>query len=264
MFLLIVLPWPIIVLMKFPAAETIWRNEFFGRAAGEYASGGKPFYFYIGVMFLYLLPFSAFIPPALAAPFYRVWEKKQDSMLYLWLWFVVGIVVMSMCGGKRQHYILPVMPAMAILTGIILDDMLFERKAYSRRFALNFLIGHLIVLFAGVCILIVVKPTISITKDTEDDSNYVIMDFAHQVDSVKAGKPVIAYCKVNPSFIYYFKHNVPVVNDINEIYARYSEGDGIIATGSNFEQLKNDGRFKLSACGLDKGRGFFMMNKNNK
>jgi 4-amino-4-deoxy-L-arabinose transferase-like glycosyltransferase len=146
-FLLITVPWPAAVLAKMPGAIEIWRNEFIGRAAGDYASGDKPSYYYLGVIFVYFLPFSAFIPLALAAPFYRIWEEKRETIIYLWLWFVVGIVMMSLCGGKRQHYILPLMPAAAILGGIILDDMIFVNKAYSRRFAAIFWLGHLIAVF---------------------------------------------------------------------------------------------------------------------
>ena len=149
LFLLIFLPWPIAVLTKFPQAAGIWKNEFLGRAAGEYASGSKPFYYYFGTMFIYFLPFSAFIPFAITAPFYQIWEKKRETMFYMWFWFVAGVLVMSVCGGKRQHYILPLMPAMAVLTGIILDDMIFVQKSYSKRFAVFFLTAHLFVIFAA-------------------------------------------------------------------------------------------------------------------
>ena len=149
LFLLIFLPWPITVLIKFPQAAGIWKDEFLGRAAGEYAAGLKPFYYYFEIMFVYSLPFSAFIPLAIAAPFYQIWEKKREVMFYMWFWFVAGVLVMSVCGGKRQHYILPLMPAMAVLTGIILDDMIFVQKSYSKKFAVSFLAGHLFAIFAG-------------------------------------------------------------------------------------------------------------------
>jgi 4-amino-4-deoxy-L-arabinose transferase-like glycosyltransferase len=149
LFLLIFLPWPIAVLMKFPQAAGIWKNEFLGRAAGEYAAGSKPFYYYFGTMFVHFLPFCAFIPLAVTAPFYQIWQKKRETMFYMWFWFVAGIFIMSFSGGKRQHYILPLMPAMAVLAGIILDDMIFVQKSYSKKFAAFFLAGHLFGIFAG-------------------------------------------------------------------------------------------------------------------
>ncbi|MFA6176429.1 MAG: glycosyltransferase family 39 protein [Phycisphaerae bacterium] len=149
LFLLAFVPWPLAVWLKCPDAVEIWKKEYLDRATGEYAPGSKPFYYYFRVMFAYIPPFSAFIPLAFFAPFYKIWEEKRRPMTYLWLWFLAGIVVMSFCGGKRAHYILPMMPAMAILTGIILDDMLFVNKAYTKKFAAVFLSAHAFVFIAG-------------------------------------------------------------------------------------------------------------------
>jgi len=312
LFLLISLGWPAAVLIKLPQVLEVWKNEFLGRAAGEYAAGSKPFFYYFGIMFVYFLPFSAFIPLALAAPFYRIWEKKREVIFYLWFWFVAGIVVMSFCGGKRQHYILPLMPAMAVLAGIIIDDMIFVNKAYSRRFVAIFSIGHLFAvitavtgvvvwlmraqhhlqnfimyigliivmlafcisilfllnkraiatasLFVVLCVLILIWPML---EDKETDENYIIRNFADMVAVAAADKPVIAYCKVNASFIYYSGHDIPVVCDIDKVYERYSAGCGIVAAGDNFEQLKGDERFRLFGISLDKGRGFFIKDEKN-
>jgi 4-amino-4-deoxy-L-arabinose transferase-like glycosyltransferase len=65
-------------------------------------------------------------------------------MQFLWLWFVVDLAFLTISGGKRQHYILPLMPAMAILIGILIEDMAFTREAYSRRFAKTVLASHVI------------------------------------------------------------------------------------------------------------------------
>jgi hypothetical protein len=100
-------------------------------------------------MFKYITPWVAFLPVALAAPFYKTWEEKQPVMKFLWLWFVAGLVFLTIDVGKRQHYILPLMPAMAILIGILLEDMAFGRKVYTKRFTRNILKCHIIVIAAG-------------------------------------------------------------------------------------------------------------------
>lgn len=253
LFLLIFLPWPIAVFLKYPQAVEIWKNEFFGRAAGEYAAGLKPSYYYFRVMFSCFAPFSIFIPFALGMPFYRVWERKRETAAYMWLWFVVGIVVMSLCGGKRQHYILPAMPAIAILAGMILDDMLFINKAYTRKFAKRFILINIvaIVVFVGVA-------TPSIMKNYKDNHDDVIRDFARNAAIYAEDKPVIAYCKVNASFIYYFGRDVAVFSDIEEILENAAPGDGVIATGDKFKELKQDSRFNLCVTGPDDDRGLFI------
>ena len=58
----------------------------------------------------------------------------------------MSIVAMTLCEGKRRHYILSAMPAVAILSAIIFEDMVFRSIAYTKKFSKNFLLGHLIVL----------------------------------------------------------------------------------------------------------------------
>ena len=155
-FLAIVLPWPLAIASRMNWDLAVWKREFVDRFFGAYASGHKPFYYYLPKMFQFMLPWAAFVPFALAAPFYRVWSKKQPVMQFLWLWFVVDVAFLTISGGKRQHYIIPAIPAMAVLTAILLEDMAFCRKAYTHKAARNFLISHLCVLIIGFIALPIV------------------------------------------------------------------------------------------------------------
>jgi len=148
-FLVIILPWPLAIAHRVNWDLAMWKQEFVDRFFGNYAPGDKPFYYYLARMFQFIVPWVAFLPMALAAPFYRVWNKKLPAMRFLWLWFVVDMVFITITGGKRQHYMLPLMPAMAILIGILLEDMVFVRKAYTQKFAANVLRSHIAVLIAG-------------------------------------------------------------------------------------------------------------------
>lgn len=161
-FLLIVMPWPIYIINKVPSALEFWKREYIARGTGDYASGDKPFYYYFKTMFPLFVPWVAFIPIALPAPFFKVWQKKRPAMWFLWFWFVFSILAMTFAGGKRQHYILPSMPAIAILAAITLEDMLFNRKAYPYQFCRNILIGHM----APIIIAITAAPVVAyIYKD---------------------------------------------------------------------------------------------------
>jgi 4-amino-4-deoxy-L-arabinose transferase-like glycosyltransferase len=148
-FLAIVLPWPLAIAHKLNWDMTVWKREFVDRFLGTYRPGDKPSYYYLYTMFQFIIPWVAFLPIALTAPFYRVWEKRQPVMQFLWLWFVVDLVLITICGGKRQHYIMPLMPAMAILISILIEDMVFVRKAYTAKQAKNILRNHIIVIIAG-------------------------------------------------------------------------------------------------------------------
>ena len=152
-FLAILLPWPLAVAHRVNWDLVVWKREFIDRFLGEYVPGHKPLYYYLGIMFVFITPWVAFLPMALVAPFYKTWNKKQPVMKFLWLWFVVDLGVITICGGKRQHYILPLMPAMAILIGILLEDMVFVQKAFTAKFAKGVLQWHAIVLIATAAAL---------------------------------------------------------------------------------------------------------------
>jgi 4-amino-4-deoxy-L-arabinose transferase-like glycosyltransferase len=171
-FLAIILPWPILLASRLiqssEAAQSMnvvdfWQREFVSRFMGEYAAGSKPFYFYGYVMFRLMLPWMAFVPIALISPFYKIWGKKQRLMLFFWLWCVGNIIFMSISGGKRNHYILPAMPAIAVLIGISLQDMFFEQKAYTKDFIRNLFLGHL----GAIGVVLIAVPVYMAKKQPE-------------------------------------------------------------------------------------------------
>jgi 4-amino-4-deoxy-L-arabinose transferase-like glycosyltransferase len=98
-------------------------------------------------MFKYATPWVVFLPMALAAPFFRIWGRTRPVMFYLWILFVVDFVFLMLSEGKRQHYIMPIMPASAILTGILIEDMIFIREAYTARQAKGVLWIHIAAAF---------------------------------------------------------------------------------------------------------------------
>lgn len=151
--LVIVLPWPLAAAYKVNWNVMIWKHEFFDRLFGEYAAGRFPWYYYFGMVFKYTAPWCIFLPIVLFAPFYKLWGEKRPVMQYLWLWFVADYVFLTLSGGKRQHYLLPLMPAFSILTAILIDDMAFVRQAFTLKYAVNILWAH-VVFFTGVSIVI--------------------------------------------------------------------------------------------------------------
>jgi 4-amino-4-deoxy-L-arabinose transferase-like glycosyltransferase len=161
-FLAIVLPWPLAIGQRVNWDLVIWKQHFFDRFFGKFASGNYPFYFYLPFIFAFVAPWVAFVPAALTSPFYSIWGKKQKAMWFLWLWFIADLVFLTISGGKRKHYILPAMPAVAILIGIILEDMTFVRRAFTKRFAKNFLLYHMLFIaiftVAGMVYMVTAHP----------------------------------------------------------------------------------------------------------
>jgi 4-amino-4-deoxy-L-arabinose transferase-like glycosyltransferase len=146
-FLAIVLPWPLAIAHRVNWDLILWKKEFIDRFFGEYAKGDYPIYYYFLIMFKYATPWVVFLPMALAAPFFRIWGRKRPVMFYLWILFVADFAFLMLSGGKRQHYIIPIMPASAILTGILIEDMIFIREAYTARQARGILSIHIAAAF---------------------------------------------------------------------------------------------------------------------
>ena len=157
-FLAVVLPWPLAIAQRVNWDLLVWKREFVDRLFGDYVPGHYPIYFYGLMMFKFVTPWWFFLPMALTAPFYKVWGTKQPAMKFLWLWFVADIVFLTIDGGKRQHYILPLMPAMAVLIGILFEDIAFTRAAYTKNFAKNILKWHIVIAIAGMLVTVIYLP----------------------------------------------------------------------------------------------------------
>jgi 4-amino-4-deoxy-L-arabinose transferase-like glycosyltransferase len=294
-FLAILLPWPLIVAYKFNWNLLIWKKEFIDRFFGEYAPGSYPFFFYFLMMLRYIAPWFLFLPIVLVAPFYKVWAEKRDVMKYLWLWFVVDIVFLTIDKGKRQHYILPLMPAMAILIGVLLDDMVFCRRGFTADFVRRLGKTHIYVVIASIvggvvstavfwpqflpgvivfCLFAAVMTfaivllfykrrlltalvacfvfvSIAFMVYVRFDAMYIvdnnraIKEFSIQIAStVPKTERLIAYKRISSTFVHYFGRAVPVIEDVQELYQRYQQGDWVVATPERVEILEKDGRFE--------------------
>ncbi len=151
--LVIVLPWPLAVAHKVNWDVMVWKQEFLDRLTGEYAAGNYPWYYYFGMIFKYTAPWCIFLPIALAAPFYKQWGQKRPVMQYLWLWFVADFAFLTLSGGKRQNYLLPLIPAISILTAVLIDEMAFVRQMFTPKYAANILWSH-VLFFIGIAIAV--------------------------------------------------------------------------------------------------------------
>jgi 4-amino-4-deoxy-L-arabinose transferase-like glycosyltransferase len=75
-----------------------------------------PIYYYIPYLFSQGLPWTLFLPFVLWDSFRR-FSLGRDDTLFFQLWFVVMFVFFSIAMGKRPVYLLPLYPALSVLTG---------------------------------------------------------------------------------------------------------------------------------------------------
>lgn len=169
LFFAITLPWFVAVQLKVPQFFRVFfiehNLERFGTNLYQHA---QPFWYYIPVFLLATLPWTVFALPALwvaAADLIHQWKREHpessanaveapdDLASFLFLWIIIPIVFFSISRAKLPGYILPAIPASALLTA----DYLHRAKTVSRvKIALHalvcafLLVGALIAPFAMV------------------------------------------------------------------------------------------------------------------
>lgn len=85
----------------------------------EYKAERKEFqppYYYFGLLGL-VLPWSIWLVAGLTQPFMRASGEHRRKLMIAWVWFVFLFVAFSLPGAKQQRYILPIVPAAALLIG---------------------------------------------------------------------------------------------------------------------------------------------------
>jgi len=123
-FLLIALPWHILLQLKQPSFfHFYFIEQQFSRYSTLSANRYEPFYFYINAIFIGLIPWSVFIIQSIKHNWFR-WRnrKNNESTLFLFLTIILITLFFSISHSKLIPYILPVFPSLAILIGKYFAD----------------------------------------------------------------------------------------------------------------------------------------------
>ena len=169
-FLLITVPW-------YAAATQVNGAEFIGTFFGFsnfqrftsvlYRHAG-PWYFYLPYCFILLFPWSLFLPLAIAR--LQFWRKKvwastprnRQLGLFCFVWFMVILVFFSAAATKLPGYILPIVPAGAIMITLFWgEEMLVNREKVYQQWP--FLTSGIIttLLFFGLAIAAFISPKLA-------------------------------------------------------------------------------------------------------
>ncbi|MBX9705377.1 MAG: glycosyltransferase family 39 protein [Gammaproteobacteria bacterium] len=116
LFLLAALPWYIAVQQQTPEFwHYFFVHEQFTRFTGQQFNNLAPFWYYLPVIILGFYPWSVWLLPALK----QAWQqgKQYNENVFLLLWLGLVTVFFSIPAAKISSYILPVFPALALITG---------------------------------------------------------------------------------------------------------------------------------------------------
>jgi 4-amino-4-deoxy-L-arabinose transferase-like glycosyltransferase len=125
LFVAIAFPWYHAMLIRH--GDGFW-NEFIGdnylhRAAGRHGDRGG-FDYYLGWLGYGLFPWSGIGAASVIAHRSDGRDARHALSRLALIWIAVELTVLTLVNTKFHHYVLPVLPAVAILCGLFLDDLL--------------------------------------------------------------------------------------------------------------------------------------------
>lgn len=153
-FLIIVAPWYIAEYVRHSGEfiKYVLGYQTLGRFFGAVESQSGPWYYYLGIIPLGFLPWTAFLPASLTRLFKS--RAKKES-LFLLIWCIVVFAFFSLAGTKLPDYIIFIYPALSIMVAKFVNDLIFEDekqtlvKEASFSFALLFITAVSMVVAAG-------------------------------------------------------------------------------------------------------------------
>ena len=136
LFAAIVLPWHLAAWRAngvFFLREYFWQHHV-QRALGRAFGNERPFWFYLPVLICASFPFIAFVPRAWWKEIKQGWHRNDESnYTSIWaLWAALVLLLFSLSASKLTSYILPILPALAVLVGVHVAELLRERRGLGR------------------------------------------------------------------------------------------------------------------------------------
>ena len=118
-FLVVALPWYVLCYLRngYPFIDVFFVQHQFGRFVSGALMHVQPWWFYLPCLAGLLLPWTPLLALAAKRPAYR-----DPRRLFLLLWLGFGLVFFSAAANKLPGYVLPLIPAVAVLLGTALDE----------------------------------------------------------------------------------------------------------------------------------------------
>ena len=140
LFLLIAVPWHwLAALRDGDFLKFYFVHEHLARYLTPVAQRVEPWWFFLGVFVAGTAPWTLSALRVVASGWRRTGSSGFDARLFLWLWAVFIVVFFSLSDSKLMPYILPIMPAVALLIALSPPEVL--QRDYLITAALTLLIG---------------------------------------------------------------------------------------------------------------------------
>jgi 4-amino-4-deoxy-L-arabinose transferase-like glycosyltransferase len=159
--LAVAIPWYVAMYVRHgpPFTDRLIFHDMFNRAFSHVHDTNEgddtSFRFYVWQLGYALFPWTGL------APFALLWwlrrgssveeNQRADTSVMLSMWFLFGFALFSFMGTKFHHYIFPAVPPVAMLIGVLLDDMIGPSSPAKRGSLPIYLAG----LTAGIAVMVV-------------------------------------------------------------------------------------------------------------
>ncbi|MEI6437136.1 MAG: glycosyltransferase family 39 protein [Candidatus Omnitrophota bacterium] len=140
LFLLIAVPWyaQMISLYGRGFIDEFWVNDHVRRLLEAEHAHNDRWYFYPGAVLLCFFPWTIFTAASFGGLIARCKDRVTGPFTcFLLCWIVTGVLQVQFAHSKLVSYIFPIFPAVAILTGDSLRDLLVGAKERARGMALG-------------------------------------------------------------------------------------------------------------------------------
>ncbi|MEI6127944.1 MAG: glycosyltransferase family 39 protein, partial [Pseudomonadota bacterium] len=133
-FFLIVLPWVVLIVMKYPdffklvAWETV---AYYGKGEGGHR---EPFYYYFKTIFGTMFPWVFILPFSVWIAFSAKLRSIRRENVFLMLWLLGNFIFLTGSKSKRDFYLDPLAPGLALLIGSTWEA-LWERAREKIRYS---------------------------------------------------------------------------------------------------------------------------------
>ena len=168
LYLAVALPWYIAVQLRNPQFFRIFILEHnLGRFAEDLYHHRQPFWFYLPVLLLAALPWTLWLILTIVEHIRLFWTERRQAFstyedsfaLFLLIWLLFPVLFFSASQSKLPGYILPAIPAGALLV----SEYLTMRRVEETRLSFPLCFGHGLVCGALVFVALV-SPAVAMSR----------------------------------------------------------------------------------------------------
>lgn len=158
----------------------------------EGAHENPPWYYALTLLEDVFYPWLFFLIPGLVYLWRNRREGLPEGIRPLIFWILPTLLVLHVATGKRTQYLLPILPAMALLTGWYIDRHFLERVLPAWAYRLTWAgIGMLALLFGGVIAVFEIYPSRLWEKDFFVVSDHTVIAGIILIGFLLASLPLV-------------------------------------------------------------------------